>query len=175
MSAAPHSAIAIAQPTPNVATGARPASRWLDALGIGLSAACMVHCLAMPALIVVLPQVSAAAGIDAWFHTVLAIVLPLIAAAALVRGYFLHRAAMALVLGGLGLGFVWMALAIPGCASCEGAEHAAHAHAAPMLLGLPAHNVVTTIGSVLLIAGHAINWRACRTGSCGSTCHEAHD
>lgn len=145
----------------------------LDAVGIGLSAACMVHCLALPALIVVLPQISEWMGAGHTLHYVLAIVLPLVAGVALVSGYVKHRSGLSLVLGGLGLAFVWLALFIPGCVACDttGATDVAHSHS-PRIAGLPAHNVVTSVGSILLIAAHAINWRACRKGTCASHCHE---
>lgn len=150
---------------------------WLDALGIGLSALCIVHCVALPFILVALPSLTGLFGIDAWFHTVLAVVLPGIALVALLHGYTRHRMPMTLVLGGVGLGFIWLALTIPGCATCSscatgtGTEGTAATHASPMLLGLPLHNVVNTVGSVLLISAHAMNWRACRSGSCKSGCH----
>ncbi len=151
-----------------------PKRSFLDALGIGLSLLCMVHCLAMPALLVLLPQLSSVLGLDHTFHIALAIVLPLIAGLALAQGYVRHRVPMTLVLGGLGLAFVWLALFIPGCATCvtDHAGHAGHAHShGPRIAGLPLHNVVTTIGSVLLIGAHALNWRACSKGPCASGCH----
>lgn len=145
-------------------------------LGIGLSALCVVHCLALPAILVALPQLSELAGLDGWVHIALAVVLPAIAGAALYQGYRRHSIPMTLALGGLGLAFIWMALAIPGCAACEGGHDHAHAHAhALSIAGLPLHNVVTTIGSVLLISAHAMNWRACRTGPCHSGCHQQHE
>ena len=145
----------------------------LDALGIGLSALCMVHCLAMPAILVMLPQISSIAGFDRAFHVVLAILLPGIAAVALAIGYARHREHITLALGGLGLAFIWLALAIP-CSSCAGCASGdpTHTHAAvPMMFGLPLHNIVNSVGSVLLISAHAINWRACRKGACKSGCH----
>ncbi|GAB4556084.1 MAG: hypothetical protein Tsb0013_18910 [Phycisphaerales bacterium] len=150
-----------------------PRRSLLDALGIGLSALCMVHCLALPALLVALPQLSSVMGLDHSFHVVLAVVLPLIAGLALVQGYLRHRVPMTLVLGGLGLAFVWLALAVPGCETCTH-DHAGHEHAhaaAPAIFGLPLHNVVTSVGSILLISAHAMNWRACRSGPCKSGCH----
>jgi len=143
----------------------------LDVVGIGLSGLCMVHCLAMPAIIALLPQITAWTGADQAFHVGLAIVLPLIAGLALVSGYIKHRAPMTLVLGGLGLAFIWMALLVPGCTSCAAHDGAAHTHA-PMIAGLPLHNVITSVGSTLLITAHAINWRACRSAACRSACHE---
>ncbi len=149
---------------------------WLDALGIGLSALCIVHCLALPFILIALPSLTGLFGIDAWFHTALAIVLPGIALVALVQGYLRHRTPMTLALGGLGLCFIWFALTIPGCASCANcattaADGSTTAHAGPMFMGLPLHNVVNTVGSVLLISAHVLNWRACRSPQgCGDTC-----
>ncbi|MEM1423889.1 MAG: MerC domain-containing protein [Planctomycetota bacterium] len=158
---------------PSPEGGAAPKRSFLDALGIGLSALCMVHCLAMPAVLVVLPQISEIAGFDRTFHIVLAILLPGVAAVALAIGYARHREHITLALGGLGLAFIWFALTIPcsSCASCASGDPTQAQAAVPMMFGLPLHNLVNSVGSVLLISAHAINWRACRRGCCAEACH----
>ena len=46
-------------------------SRYFDRIAIALSTICIVHCLAMPVLIAVLPVAAVAFGSDGHFHTLM--------------------------------------------------------------------------------------------------------
>ncbi len=90
---------------------ASPSSR-LDKLGIAASAACAVHCLAAPFLLLLLP----AAG-SIWSHPsvhwiLAALVLPL-AVLVVYRGYRVHRRRAAMVCALVGVAFVVAGLVVP--------------------------------------------------------------
>jgi len=110
----------------------------LDGLAIGVSAACMVHCLALPALIALLPAWSAWLDVPEEFHLwVLLFALPF-SLAVLVRA------------AGKRLWYAPLWLGIAGLAV--------------MALGLAFHDsaaepVITSLGAVMLAGGHIMNWR----------------
>lgn len=82
------------------------ASGFLDGLAVLLSGLCLVHCLALPALTVLLPFVSAELLADERLHLwLLAAVLPT-SFAALTYGWQLHRHHRLLLLGGGALALI---------------------------------------------------------------------
>jgi hypothetical protein len=100
---------------------------------------CLVHCLALPFILLMLPGVIGLfASSEAFHHVALGLVFPS-ALAAFWLGYRRHRAPFPALLGIVGIGCLVAGL-LPGLA--EGWETAA-----------------TVAGSLLLIAGHALNWR----------------
>ncbi|MEM1271992.1 MAG: MerC domain-containing protein, partial [Bacteroidota bacterium] len=105
-----------------------------DRVGIGVSALCAVHCLAVPLVAVTLPFWFVEASHE-WVHVVLALVLVPVTLIAMRHA---HGRRSVLALLGAGMALVVSALLLP-----EGAEMA-----------------VTLIGSLLLIAGHTMNWSA---------------
>lgn len=109
--------------------------------GVALSASllCLAHCLALPLLLLLLPGVIGLfAQSDAFHYAALALVVPA-ALAAFALGYRRHRARRPALLGLAGVACLGAAL-WPGVT--EGGE-----------LGW------TVAGSLLLIAGHGLNWR----------------
>lgn len=71
-----------------------------DTLGQLLSAACVVHCAAMPLIVALAP---AAAAVLGGFHPVLLALVLAVAAWAFVPGFRRHRRVEVLVLGGVGI------------------------------------------------------------------------
>lgn len=120
----------------------------LDRLGLGLSGLCIVHCLALPVGLALLPLWPVAAQIHIWLHAVFAVVIVPTTLAAMWYGYRRHGSYGTLSLLGLGLITVLAALLI--------------GHEAP---GEVTETLVTLSGSSLLILGHWRNWSF--TGSCG--------
>lgn len=118
--------------------------RVLDGLAIGASALCLIHCLLLPALIVLLPMLAGYLALPEQFHVAaLAFAVPT-SAIALSLGYRRHhkRAAILIVLPGIAL------LALGAfVAPSESIETA-----------------LTVPGATLLAIGHALNWRAMRHG-----------
>ncbi|BDD66169.1 membrane protein [Sphingobium sp. TA15] len=114
----------------------------MDRWGIIISSACLVHCLALPLAIALLPAIASSLPSDSWVHPVLiGLALP-VTGGALWRGYRTHLRAVPALLGALGLGFIASALFARG--------------------GL-AEPALTVFGGLLVSAAHILNWRG--TGS----------
>ena len=111
----------------------------LDASAVGLSALCLVHCLALPALALMLPVLGLWARAE-WVHVVFVLIAAPIAAASFVQLPTLRvRSWRLLGLAGLGLGLM-----------CAGA------------LELPVaalERPLTLLGGLLLAGAHLANWR----------------
>ena len=90
-----------------------------DAIGIGLSVLCAIHCAATPVLIAMLPTLGLSAFEQPWVHQAMFVGCLLLAGNAVMRGFRVHgrRWVPGLAAGGLGLlaasAFVWPA---PCCA-----------------------------------------------------------
>ncbi|WP_206185515.1 MerC domain-containing protein [Sphingosinicella sp. CPCC 101087] len=111
----------------------------IEGAAIGGSLLCLLHCFALPLLILLLPGMVGLFFASPVFHQLaLALVLPA-ATLAFGLGYRLHRAVTPVLLGVLGMLFLGAGLA-PGLS--EGAETG-----------------TTVIGSLLLMMGHGVNWR----------------
>jgi hypothetical protein len=110
----------------------------MDGLAIGVSFACIVHCLALPALIATLPAWSAWLDLPEAFHIwILAFALPFSLAV------LLRAARKRWWFGPLWLGVAGLTL---------------------MCLGLVAgdhhlETIATSLGGALLAAAHVMNWR----------------
>ena len=137
----------------NASTRIRPEANTADAAGVALSIACGIHCLLTPILLLSLPSLGEAFH-NPIVHRVIAIGVTSVAAFALWRGYRRHKHLLPLAIGAAGVLMIWGALAIP---------HATHDHDH---FHLPAGTFVTMIGSLLMITGHILNIRNCRTGCC---------
>ncbi len=113
--------------------------RFWDYLGMGLSLLCMVHCLAIPVLIGVLPVLAASLFDHEGFHlAMIAFVLP-VAGLALLPGYFRTRRQ-----GALRWGFAGLVLLGTG---------ALFGHA----LGTLPETVLSVAGASMLFRAHWIN------------------
>ena len=112
---------------------------WLDRAAMAGSAACMVHCLALPLLLAAVPAAAAIIVIPESFHRwVLLLAVPL-AAIALLGGRARHAALWPLCLGAAGLSL----LMIGAFALSEGGVERA----------------VTVTGGILVALAHAANLR----------------
>jgi hypothetical protein len=115
-------------------TKARP-SLW-DRIGIGLSALCMLHCLALP---VVLTGLTAAAVAESFHFWVALFIVPVVLLAA-VPSYRAHRRRSVVWLFAAGVVLLFGALLVEP------------------FVGAAGENAVTVTGGVLLITGHWVNW-----------------
>lgn len=111
----------------------------VESTAISASTLCMVHCLALPVLLFLLPGLLGTFFQSELFHlAALGLVAPA-AAVAFVLGYRRHGGAGPVLLGAAGIICLMLAL---------------------FQAGLPLGETgLTVIGSVLLVAGHAWNWR----------------
>lgn len=124
----------------------RPRLSRLDRWGIVISSVCLVHCLALPLLIALLPAISSVVPGDGWVHPLLiGLALP-VTGMALRRGYRMHRRAVPTLVGCLGLGLIATAL------FCEGQL---------------SETILTVGGGALVSLAHVLNWRGHHgTGGC---------
>jgi hypothetical protein len=120
-------------------------SRHFDRIAIALSAICIVHCLAVPVLVAVLPVAAVSFGEDQHFHgLMLWLVIPT-SVAGFGMGYRVHRLARIVALGAAGV-VVLILAAIYG-----------HEVWRPDL-----EIIVSVCGSLLLGGAHWLNFRAVR-------------
>lgn len=118
-----------------------------ESVAISASLLCLVHCLALPVLLLLLPGMLGLFAQSEQFHyAALALVVPA-ALAAFWLGWRRHRARRPMLLGALGTICLIVALLPP-----------LHDFETPF----------TVAGSLLLVAGHLINWRLRRraAGTC---------
>lgn len=110
-----------------------------EGMAVSASLLCLIHCLALPFLLLLLPGVLGLfVGSPAFHGVALAVALPA-ALIALQHGYRQHRAPLPVILGISGSVCLVTAL-LP--VMSEGAEA-----------------TLTVAGSLMLVAGHALNWR----------------
>lgn len=115
-----------------------------DKLAIGLSAACTVHCLLLPLIIVVIPQIAGMAIASEEFHEwIIFFVLP-ISIFALTMGCRQHQR-YRLLIPGVG-GLLILVLAV----------------LTEEMLGEWAEKSLTLLGSALIAFGHYQNYKLCQ-------------
>lgn len=123
----------------------------VDRFGVYVSAACAVHCLALPLLLAVVPAVSLVVLIGEGLELVFALAAILLAVACLCWGFRIHRkkrlfltfaAAAAFILAGQFLAHGWLEV------------------------------VLVVIGAFGLIGSHLLNRKLCRScEDCGAHAH----
>jgi hypothetical protein len=130
-------------------------------MGMTLSMACAIHCLAMPVLIPLLPLLAGSFLTGETTESVILTVTLLIAAPTLFRGYLRHRKFRVPAIFLLGLLFL---------ALRPGAFHHDHVHEGEVW-----HFVLAALAGLSLAIGHWLNLRLCKScPSCKdgqSNCH----
>lgn len=120
-------------------------SRHFDQIAIGLSALCIVHCLAVPLLVAVLPIAAISFGSSAHFHGLMLWLVVPTSVVGFALGYRVHRRARIVILGAAGI-VVLAAAALWG--------HSAWNESLEIFVSLG--------GSLLLAAAHWSNFREVR-------------
>lgn len=115
----------------------------LDRVAVVLSGLCLLHCLALPIVIVSLPFVAQFA--ETHWHTPMLLIAVPVSTVAIVIGYRRHGNRLIVAAGALGLGLLIFGATI------------AHAH-----YGVVADRVLTVGGSLLLATVHWQNSRRLR-------------
>ena len=116
---------------------------FVEGTAISASLLCLVHCLALPLLLLALPALAGTFFESETFHIAAAALVVPAAALAFLLGYRRHRAPAPALLGSAGAASIVAAL-FPGWG--EGAA-----------------TTMTAAGSLFLISGHLINWRMRQT------------
>lgn len=120
-------------------------------MGITLSLACLVHCLALPLLILLAPALSRWLALPEGLHAAILLLAIPAAGVAMADGWRRHRHAAPVLLAVAGL-----ALLALGQTAHEGWIAAADPETADRLL--------TSTGAVMLAGAHLINWRGRHRG-----------
>jgi len=113
--------------------------RW-DYLGVIVSGICVVHCMAMPLLLGLLPALGLSFLARDGFHQVLAALVVIVAVAAFVPGYRVHRQKSIVALGAVGIVLLGGAAYLPE-------------------LSVFVESAVTAFGGALLVVAHVLNRR----------------
>lgn len=121
------------------------AAYW-DKLGIAGSGLCLVHCLALPVVVGMLPSLGIAFLADEMVHEILAFALIAFAALAFIPGYMRHRDNRVLSLMAAGLGLILFATWGEALVDLHGAGE----------------TIVSVAGSILLISAHLLNHSFCQ-------------
>jgi hypothetical protein len=111
----------------------------VESAALSTSLLCLVHCLALPMLLVLLPTAAGAFVRSEAFHYVAVGLAAPFALLAFMLGYLRHGAVRPALFGAVGVACLLLAL-LPGV------EHGTSI-------------AITVAGSLALITGHLINWR----------------
>ena len=128
-----------------------------DRLAIGLSLACTMHCLATPALLVLLPSLTALQLDNEAFHFCLVFAVIPTSLFAITLCCKQHNRYQLFVLCSLGLAMLFSALILEE------------------RIGETGEKLLTVLGSSLIVIGHWLNYRLCRKqnySDCVSSLHE---
>ena len=149
---------------------------WLDHLAIGMAAACAIHCLLAPILIMALPIIATTFIVHQDFHLwMIFLVLPT-TSFAIFMGCRNHKDRAVVALSAIGLSVLIFALINERMhhASMTGSSHSSevcevcapniNGESIPMRAGV----WLNAIGCLFLASAHIRNFRLCRKSSC---CH----
>jgi len=128
----------------------------LDKSAISLSMVCVLHCIALPFLVILVPQLTAYwfAGDD--FHLTLVYVVLPTSIVAIGLGCRRHRSYRVLTWGGIGLLILVFA--------------ASYGHD---LFGGMAEKLLTLLGGIFVTIAHFLNFRLCQSEDCEHSSHHA--
>lgn len=114
-----------------------------DRVGLSLSGICIAHCLLLPVAVSLLPMWSAALDIHDWLHPLFAALLIPTTIIAGIAGFRRHhnRWIIGVLISGL------VIIVLTGILLHDA-------------LGTTREIAFTSIGSLILISGHLLNWRA---------------
>jgi hypothetical protein len=142
----------------------------LDRVGIGLSALCVIHCLATPFLIFLSPWL--ASFFDSkWSHLGIFIFIVPVAYFTFYRFYKNHRNKKPMILGSIGIVFLGIALLSPGH-GWEIDHGEFHNHNKEHFNYID--TIINIIGSLILMVGHWMNIKIHRDTKTASDCCHHH-
>ena len=120
-------------------------NNYFDKSAITLSTLCLIHCLALPVITILLPNIIATTLNQELFHTVMVVFVVPISIYALVIGCKKHNKMYVAVYGSLGLAALLAAVIF-------GESH----------LGEIGEKVMTTIGAIVIALVHIKNYELCK-------------
>lgn len=119
-----------------------------DKLAIGLSLMCVIHCLALPFALVLIPSMAALSLDNEAFHLWMVIAVIPTSVYALTLGCKTHKRYRLLALGGFGLLLLVTALIL-------GVES----------IGEMGEKSLTLLGAIFVALGHWLNYQHCQSAS----------
>jgi hypothetical protein len=120
-------------------------SKWFDHIAIALSGICIVHCLAVPVVVALLPVLALSSGNDGHFHALMLWFVVPTSLLGFAFGYHAHRGKAIVLMGAAGIAVL--------------AFVALRGHA---IWSTATETVVNVAASVLLATAHWRNFRAVR-------------
>lgn len=120
-----------------------------DRLGMFLSFICAVHCLVTPLILLSVPMLTRYYLVHPYFHWILAILIVPVGVLSFLHGFKHHGRSIVFVLG------------LPGLVIIATVPLFTH-NLFPNLVPYYFEPAMMTVGSLLLIAAHWINRKACR-------------
>ena len=123
--------------------------KYLDTAAVLLSGVCMLHCLALPIILTILPVMNVSLLDEKTFHLVMMVFILPVSVIALSIGCRQHKDKLTIILGTIGL-LVLTVTAVFG-------------HS---LFGLTGERLVTSVGGLILASAHIQNYRCCRKDDC---------
>ncbi|OUR94991.1 hypothetical protein A9Q81_14610 [Gammaproteobacteria bacterium 42_54_T18] len=117
-----------------------------DKLAISLSLVCSIHCLALPALLAILPSMAALQLVSEDFHLWMVVAVLPCSVYALTLGCKQHKYYRLLFLGSIGLALLVLALLL-----------------GEARIGEEGEKMLTVVGSFFVAVGHWFNYRLCHT------------
>ena len=121
----------------------------LDRSAIGLSFLCVLHCLAVPLTLILMPSLAALPIADERVHLLLVLLVLPTSTVALTLGCRQHGLKHILAWGLTGIAILVLAAGL-------GEE----------FLGEYGEKILTVVGSVLVAVGHILYFKCCRTAGC---------
>lgn len=123
--------------------------KYLDTAAVLLSGVCMLHCLALPIILTILPVMNVSILDERTFHLVMIVFILPVSVIALSIGCRQHKDKLTIILGTIGL----LVLTVT----------AFYGHT---LFGLTGERLVTSVGGLILASAHIQNYRCCRKDDC---------
>jgi hypothetical protein len=126
-----------------------------DKIGMALSFICLIHCLAGPILLILLPGLNQFISHDAFHVVMLGFVVP-VAALSFFKSYKSHGIKLPLKLGAAGTVFLVLGILIPMLMGHDHALHDEHLNTSTLETGF------TVLGGIILAYAHYINFKQCQ-------------
>jgi hypothetical protein len=122
---------------------------YLDTAAVIMSGICMLHCLALPVVLTLLPIANIALLDEKTFHLIMIVFILPVSLIALTIGCRQHKDTLTLCLGSIGLIILTFT-----------------AFFGHYWFGLFGERIVTSAGGLVLAAAHIQNYRCCREHDC---------
>lgn len=119
---------------------------FLDKLAIGFSSICILHCLALPLIVIIVPATTHELVEHSWFHLLMLFAVIPTSLLAIILGYKRHRSLQVIIIGLSGMLILIFA--------AFNVDHS---------ISETAERIVTAIGSITIAFAHFKNFKFCQS------------